>query len=259
MTKAGGRVVKNVTGYEMAKLYTGSMGTLGVIVEASFKLWPLPPTTRTLIAACPALEAVPGAVSALLKAHLMPMAVDTLNAVAMNQILPKTPAAWSLALEFGGVALAVIRQIEDASRILKEMGFNKAAVLDGDEASEFWARVRDFGRTPGGVTVRATSLPTDLTHLANELDNAAIIARAGNGILYASWPADEADPDTIARLRQISHGLGGSTVVEDCPPTLKSEVDVWGPPPSGFAVMKRLKEQFDPRGVLNPGRYIGGL
>lgn len=260
LTKAGGKVVKNVTGYEMTKLYTGSLGTLGVIVEATFKLWPLPQTTGTVIATCPTLDAVSAAVPALLNAHLTPLAVDTLNTVAMNQILPRSSDAWSLAVEFGGIPPAVDRQIEDASRILKDMGFSEATVLGDHEASEFWAKVRDFGRVPGGVTVRATTVPTDLPRLANELEGVAIIARAGNGILYAFWPAGgEADPEAIERLRTVSQRLGGSTVVEDCPPTLKSGLDVWGPPPSDFAVMKRLKEQFDPRGVLNPGRYIGGL
>ncbi len=258
LTKAGGKVVKNVTGYEMTKLYTGSLGTLGVIVEVSLKLWPLPAVTETVVARCPSLEGAVSLVPRLLAAGLQPLAVDTLNGDPWGP-----PDYWLLALEFGGSRAAVDRKLREARVLFSEAGFQETPAPD-----QFWRAVRDFSRTPvsRGLVVRAAALPTQLAALALECEGATIVARAGNGILHAFWPPEalgRREPaawgSIVERIREVSNKLGGSTVVEDCPPHLKNAIDIWGPPPSGFPVMKRLKEQFDPKGVLNPGRFIGGL
>jgi glycolate oxidase FAD binding subunit len=92
------------------------------------------------------------------------------------------------------------------------------------------------------------------------------VLRAGTGVLYAWWPAEQVEkvrPEAwrgaVDAVRQASMRLGGTTVVEDAPAALKPHLDVWGPPTSGFHIMQRLKEQFDPSGILNPGRYVGGI
>jgi glycolate oxidase FAD binding subunit len=289
LTKAGGQVVKNVTGYEMTKLYTGSLGTLGVIVEAGFKLVPLPTVTQTVLASCPSMEAVSDAIRTLLAAHLQPLVVDALNTGATTVVArsggggehagatwqfgggettgnrPPNDSPWLLAVEFGGSQAAVDRQVREAGTILNSLS-------SPADAAAFWQAVRDFGRSPEEpwLVLRAAVLPSHLAELVAATQQAgppgAMIARAGNGILNAYWSPDtvgaaepEAWAETVDRVRTASQRLEGSTVVEDCPEGLKGAVDMWGPPPPGFHVMQRLKRQFDPKGVLNPGRFVGGI
>lgn len=279
VTKAGGKVVKNVSGYDMMKLYVGSLGTLGVIVEATFRLYPLPATTRTVLAPCGSFEDAMNLCHAVRRARLQPLALDVLSQrtqQAVRDAQTERPAPWLVAAEFGGGAALVTRQVTEVN-ILAEGVSTTISTVEGQTSLSFWQQVRDFGCEPGHawLTLQAAVLPGRLplaeTALKQQITEAgapppALIARAGSGLLYAFWsPPDVATsaPETwlnaVQQLRRECVVLGGSLVIESCPDSLWSTLDPWGEPPVTLPIMRRLKELFDPSGVLNPGRYVGGL
>ncbi len=269
VTHAGGSVVKNVTGYDMGKLYVGSLGTLGVILEATFRLKPLPAITRTMLGRCPSLAVALEVVAALRTSPLQPLALDVIGS---EEAEPSgTPAPWVVAVEFGGGAAASERQVRDATVLFTAAG---ATAQIMEDATGFWASVRDYGRDdePANLIVKASVLPAQLgavfeavatTCAAFEAPPPHIIARAGNGLLYAHWPTaaggGPAWGKLVAALRQQVVRLGGSLVVEDAPRAARDGMDVFGAPRDSIAIMRSLKQQFDPRAVLNPGRFVGGL
>ena len=281
LTKSGGKVVKNVTGYDMAKLYIGSLGTLGVIVEATFKLAPIPPVMKTVIIQGEDVEQALAVSQQMRAAGTQLLALDLLSPGVTQQIegvagVDGLRGAWLLAVEFGGSAASVERQVQDTVAIAKPAG-RSVVVLEAEAGQRFWSAVRDFGREGdnSSLILKAAALPSQLPDLYRTVfdsvertgvSSPSLVARAGNGMLYVFWPAadvERAGPTAWASvvevLRRASVRAGGSTVVEDCPPQLKAHMDVWGPAMGAIAIMRRLKEQFDPQGVLNPGRYFGGM
>ncbi len=269
VTHSGGSVVKNVTGYDMGKLYVGSLGTLGVILEATFRLKPLPAITRTMLGRCPSLAVALEAAAAVLKSPLQPLALDVIGSEEPGP--SGKPAPWVVAVEFGGGAAASDRQVRDATALFTAAG---AIPQTMEDATGFWASVRDYGRAgdPANLIVKASVLPAQLGAVFEAVAAACaefmappphIIARAGNGLLYAHWPAAaEGGPawaKLVAGLRQPVVRLGGSLVVEDAPLAARKGLDVFGAPRDNISIMRNLKEQFDPHAVLNPGRFLGGL
>ncbi|MBI2886575.1 MAG: FAD-binding oxidoreductase [Chloroflexi bacterium] len=275
LTRAGGKVVKNVTGYDLTRLYIGSLGSLGVIVEASFRLAPLPQATITLLLPAPEAGEALALVRRLQASLVQPQALDLVSPSA-TRLLGQGAEGWLVALELAGSSAAVERQAREAEALADELG-RPLLRQEGQVGEEFWAGVRDFGfgNAEPWLTVRSAAPPAQLGTLLEATQEAvtacgipepALMARAGNGLLYAFWlPKDlsAAAPaswsELVGRVRAAATSLGGSTVVEVCPPALKQALDLWGPAPAAVAIMRRLKEQFDPKGVLNPGRYLGGL
>jgi len=267
LTKAGGSVVKNVTGYDMAKLYVGSLGTLGVITDVTLRLRPFPPSTRTVVARFtgrgPALQAA----SLVRRPPLQPTALTLLSRDPSGA----SDATWTLAAEFAGGGSAVTRQVKEATDHAAKLG-GDAGTLEGDDAAAFWVNVRDFGRAPetSQLILRAMALPSRLgdvldamaetTALAG-LPPASVIAHAANGIVYAYWenPAGTAWSGAIASMRERIGHFRGTVVVEQAHPEFVEVYDPWGAPPESFPIMQAFKREFDPHSVLNPGRFVGGL
>jgi glycolate oxidase FAD binding subunit len=276
VTKGGAKVVKNVTGYDMNKLYVGSLGSLGVIVEATFRLYPLPPCERTLAAAFPKAAKAREIVARLLDSPLVPSAVELLNESAAREVLRQSdvasePRGVLLAVAIASVPEAVEAQVRTAQGMVAgEAG--DSFVLDGAVNDAFWAAVRDF--TPGDVSAVVLKASVLLDKVTDAMEcgerlaaqhglQVAVISEAGTGILRFYFQAD--DENGATRLAQVVDPLRGfalqargSLVVLEAPVAVKAQVDVWGPA-NGLALMRGLKEQFDPGGVLNPGRFVGGL
>jgi len=272
-TRSGGRVVKNVAGYDLNKLYVGSLGTLGVIVEANFKLHPLPPDERTLVLtyanAADALQTV----LALLGSTLSPGAIELIDAGAASDMSDyfgvNLPAnGYTLAINFEGSRAAIDRQIDDTRLMARKHGALMGDELTGETQSQFWEGVREH--TQGLVTCKVAIL---VTHMAAYLQyveqvcrrhelEAAIVAHAGNGILYIELRPGDATPRLIAAINELrahAQEARGSLVVERCPVALKRQISVWGEPGANFYLMQRLKSQFDPKGTFVRGRFVGGL
>ncbi len=251
LVKSGGRVVKNVAGYDMAKLHIGALGTLGVIVRASFKVAPLPAKTRTLVVK--GADPKPLAVLAMAVRD----AGIPVTGLALARGLQTGEGGWTLLARLAGSEAAVERSAKELARL--------AGVAPAEAATdEAWADVAGaiaLGRQ-SGIIVRAGLRPSkaaDLIEMLN-LTRAAVLAYPTVATAYARWPApDDAIAGDVAALRTACAAGGGALVVEAAPTDLKAALDVWGPPRPDFALMRNLKAAMDPRVILNRGRYLGRI
>jgi glycolate oxidase FAD binding subunit len=263
--KAGGKVVKNVAGYDMCRLLIGSMGTLGVIVEACFRLTPLPKTQLTLaVAVDSAGEAYRLTGRA---AGLSLRAVELLNAAAARAIdgLSFVPdGAFVILFASAGSAEAVQRTRDGIAALAKP------TVIEG-AAAGLWQEVGRLTQPPAdGIAIKSTVLPSRAPELIERIEATGretsraprITCHLTTGIVYGAWPpgeGPEADLRLAASLRQVVTSLGGTMLVEAAPVAFKEQVDVWGEPGADFPLMRSLKEQFDAQGILSPGRFLGRL
>lgn len=272
-SKAGGKVVKNVTGYDLNRLYTGSLGTLAVITEATFKIAPAPREWAVIYAAFNDADAAADACLNLRRQPFAPLGLHLLNpAAAQRMDAPDLPTGYGpvAVAVIGGRPAAVQRQLIDTA--LLWLGTLASVHIERDNPGAGLTALTNLPAGSHTISVRINAPPSALSAIL-ALESAALPGAAppgvsadvgfGGGRLF--WWDDfaAADPTEIAAgLRQIQAtalSWGGDAIVERCPEPVKQHLDIWGPPPSGFAVMRRLKQQFDPNNILNPGRFIGGL
>ena len=253
IAKAGGIVVKNVAGYDLARLLTGSFGCLGVILTATFKLAPAPPASRTVEVSVESVEDAAPVAADLAASPLTPTAIEVAWAPAR------------LLARFESVEASVAQQAEAACAIAGERG--SAVVLGGEEEQAAWGRHAAHW-SAGGTLVKLSTVPAELfTTLAWLRDRAAAdgldmaaAGRAGLGVVDVrlAGPRD-AQAGLIAALRERLPVGRGSAVIRRGAPELRRHIDAWGPIGDGMPVMMAIKRQFDPAGLLNPGRGPGGL
>jgi len=250
VARGGGKVVKNVAGFDLPKVACGSLGTLGLIAAAAFRLHPLPEVVTTVMAAGLGAEAVVALVAATRSAQLEPASVVALS----------TAGRFDVGVRFEGFDRGVQHQV---ARMIEIAAATKvpAEALSDAAAAGFWRR-HDAVRTAAGLRVRIASLPTRLPEVAARvapLGELAWYATLGTGFARGAVgdPAALAAAVTAARAPLVAEG--GSLVVEAAPAELRAAVEVWGPPPGSFPIMQRLKQRFDPAGRCNPGRFVGGL
>ncbi len=271
--RSGGKVVKNVAGYDLNKLYIGSLGTLGIIVDANFKLQPLPPKERTLMLTF--LNAVDAmhTVTAILGSLLTPSAIELIDAGAASDMsdffgLRLPTDGCTLAIDFEGTLATIDRQIDETRLLARKHSALLSDDLTDQDQHQFWQVVREHTR--GSVTCKAAILVSQVASYLQQLNaicrhhelESAVVAHAGNGILYIELrPVDATHRlvEAIAEMRLKALEARGSLVVERCPVDLKRLISVWGEPGSDFYLMQRLKLQFDPKGTLVQGRFVGGL
>ena len=277
-SKAGGRVVKNVTGYDLNKLYIGSLGTLGVIVEATFKLSPLPDTGAALTAAFPALDGGIAAGRSLIAQVYAPQGVQVVNWTTARRLGLDTanPAAAAYLLAFfAGRPRAVTRRREESANLLSTAGAVAVESMDTVAGQSLLRRLTDLGwdaDTKPALGVKVNLPPAAVGQLAGYVESKGwgedwgIVADVGFGtVQLLRW--DEApDPAAaigeIASIREKAQSLGGTAVVEHCPLAVKAGIDVWGGGAAmegELAIMRRIKDNLDPAGILNPGRFMGRL
>jgi glycolate oxidase FAD binding subunit len=234
----GGKVVKNVAGFDLPKVACGSLGTLGLIAGATFRLHPLPEASENVVVPGLSAAEVVATLSRVREAQLEPVAAAALRG----------PSGFDLALCFEGFGKGVEQQI----------GRLRQLAPSARDAGDAWAR-HDEVRTGGPLRLKVAALPTQLP------DADRLLAPLGLrfawyptlGLGFASGAAGDHAAALIADARAELARRGGSLVVQAAPSSLR--VDPWGPPPPAFAVMRRLKDNFDPDHRLNPGRFVGGL
>lgn len=272
IARSGGNVVKNVAGYDLNKLYIGSLGTLGVIVEASFKLHPLPQVERTLLFSFVRCEDAVQTTLALLRSPLQPSAIELLaikrrEDTSFNDFaLPDD--GYTLAVDFENSTIGIERQITETLTIANTHHAFLRSDLEGQEQERFWQRIKR--QMQGALTCKISIHVSQLAPYVHLIESTCkrhhltptIVAHAGNGILYVELsPYDAVTQATaaIAELRTHAQDIKGSLVVEHCPTQMKQHLSVWGEPRADFYLMQRLKQQFDPGGLFVRGRYLGGL
>ncbi len=245
---AGSKVAKNVAGYDLAKLFTGSYGTLGIVTEATFRLRPCPPCRCFLTASFPDEAAMAPVLAELLHSQ------QALTAIEVDRRTPLGPISISALLE--GQAGPLERRAEVTAKVLAG-------------ASACGGPPEGWGSLPGPVTLKMTaelsSVPA-LLGLVRELStehglSPVLRGSAGTGVLFAGL-GEPLDPTAIgaflADLRNGCHLFGGSAIVLRAPVAIKGALDVWGPVPA-LDLMRRVKQQFDPERRLAPGRFAGGI
>ncbi|HKW95250.1 MAG TPA: FAD-binding oxidoreductase, partial [Methylomirabilota bacterium] len=263
LTWGGARVVKSVTGYDVPKLLVGSLGTLGVIVEATLRLHPRPPATRSWYLGFPADDRARAFLAALLDSPLQPDRAALVDAAGLRRAgLTADPFAFLLSI--GSVAEAV----EDQGRALERLASAHGGRSQG-LAESAWA---GLGQALGGpILFRLACEPRRLLERMGEAQAmagrlgvvAAVVAEPGHGVGWISlWTAPV--PARVAReVMQVRRALepeGGSLVLERAPADLKAQVEVWGDIDAEIlAIMKRIKTEFDPGDLLAPGRFVGRL
>jgi len=244
VAKAGGKVIKNVAGYDIHKLFTGSFGTLGAILRLSVRLHPLPPATATALGRSQDPAALAAAASELSHAQIELQSLDVRWRAGAGAVLAR----------FGGTdAAAPAGHARDA---LARHGLD-AAVEEDD--GELWDAQRASQRSASDVEVRVSGLQSQLAHVlgAAERLGGSVTGRAGLGLSWVTLPVDGA-VEAVAELRSALEP--SPCVVLDAPQELRSAVDVWGPREAGTLVlMRRVKERFDPAGVCAPGTFAGGI
>ena len=263
LTRAGGRVVKNVAGYDLCKLYVGSLGTLGVIVEATFKLAPLPRAQRTAITTFDSAARACAFAAELQRRGLSLRSLQLLNpAAASGADLPVSERSFALVLALAGTPQAVERSHREIIDLARESAAGMAPV-DGADKLEDSLR-QSASPDASALLCKATALPSRLPALIEAFEavggSPSVIALPTVGILRASWPTVDDVEDTVRGVRDATAGVGGSLVIEVCPRDLKRRLDVF-PDVSGpsFDLMRRVKREFDPAGILSPGRFLGRL
>lgn len=266
ITQSGGNVVKNVSGYDMARLHVSGLGTLGIITEVSFKLTPTPRQEATLLAQFDSSEDCLNAALGIFNSGVMPVALTAFNRNAADRMrsMHEVSGEFALAVRLGGRPRTLRRMENEAFFVVRERT-DRVDMLE-DEAAELWSGLADFGHSEGEEAVasaRVATLPNRLGKAIEALashGNDAVVAQPGYGMMNAHWfESDTAMSEVIRGARQAVHGIGGSLIVERAPLEVKDILDVWDYAGESIDIMRRLKAQYDPNGILNPNRFAGGI
>ncbi len=251
VARGGGKVVKNVAGFDLPKVACGSLGTLGLIAAAAFRLHPLPEAVETVQIAGISPAQVVALTRAVRDAQLEPTCVVALGAGGEG---------CDLALRFEGFRQGIAAQVARCAELAESTGV-RAERLSDDAA--LWRRhdavrtgARDGQSAPLRLGVHA--LPSRFPEIAPRLaalGEFAWYATLGLGFVAGPVP----DAGAVSAVRAALTAAGGWLVIHDAPAALRGAVDPWGPAPGSFAIMRQLKHRFDPDRRLNPGRYVGGL
>jgi len=260
LSKAGGMVVKNVSGFDMMKLYLGSFGTLAIVASANFKLLPIPRAVASLLCTFESTVDAFAALDALLLTQLTPTAAEYLNAGALGAL--GHTGACALALRAEGLQAAVERQMSDMAALVARNAARDTQRLDGQADVDLWARIADLPQTAelaaDEALLKLAALPAEVEQIIAQIETlaathehaATIDARALNGVIYA-------------RLRPIdATALTGLRVALPALQWVATPLPVaprWGAPPPGLDLMRQIKSEFDPLGILNHGRFVEGI
>ena len=266
VARSGGKVVKNVAGYDLGKLFAGSLGTLGLIAEVTFRLHPRASAVTGAVLEVDQPARAGEAAQALVHAQLAPAALEL--------AWPDQSGPGRLLLLVEEPRGGVTEQARDAVRLLQPFG--SAELIDAGRAQP---ALDGLGRRPwrsesgdGGeplVGAKAACVPTELPGVIEDLWAAAaahglhtsLQAHAGMGVTYAALRGGDAGALAAAfvEARERLARRGGTLVALEAPLELKREVDVWGPVGDAAGLMRRVKERFDPGGTMSPGRFVGGI
>ncbi|HEY5317032.1 MAG TPA: FAD-binding oxidoreductase [Solirubrobacteraceae bacterium] len=242
IAQSGGKVIKNVAGYDLAKLFAGSFGTLGLILSVNVRLHPLPVATATAFAAAGDPAALAAGARALAAAPLELDALDIAWRAGRGGVLARCGGA------------EAVKRAHRAAAVLQQAGLDEVDVTDEDDA--LWERQRAGQRSRERALVMVSARPSALADVLRvaERCGATVVGRAALGVSYV-----ELDPAAVELfLAELPAGAGG--VLRDAPAEVRAAIDPWGVQESpSLELMRRIKERFDPAGACNPHLFVGGI
>jgi glycolate oxidase FAD binding subunit len=250
--KAGGKVVKNVAGYDMCKLFIGSLGTLGVITELTLRVAPLADSMATF-AGRGELGRLGNFHRELLGSTLIPSAIFLCRDAGSE--------LWRIGVWCEGFEATVQRQLGELEALARRSGI-EGEILRAENHADFWRALGDFPLRPEYLTYRITVPRAQLLEsieMIEAQDQTAIVGDMNTGTLWIACAARQSELERLPRLTRIARERRGHVVVFAAPPALKSGVNVWGESGATLTLMREIKHRFDPDGLLNPGRFVGNL
>ena len=262
VTKSGGNVVKNVTGFDLPKLHIGALGTLGIILQATFKVIPLPQEDRTLAAAFDDLGKAADVCHEIARSPYTGQAIELIKGSdGRNQVYAR----------FLGSVPSVEVRLEKVKSLLEQAGAENVNTLGQDEARTLWNAVTDFGWNGSAeeeVLLSLGHFPSKTKSVIGAVSEYCV--QNGYSLEMAVGPARGvvkckiAAPgsqmkNVVSGLRSIAASADGYALVEQAPLQVKADLDVWGDPGPALHLMRRLKNRMDPHRILNAGRYVGGI
>ena len=278
----GGKTVKNVSGYDISKLMVGSSGSLGILCEMTLRLLPLPEQMETLLLSFKIFTDAAVFANQLLASHLLPAAVEVLNEKAFSSLKIESIPDFKKGAYVCAVALEAFPEAVDRMRTeLKEMatqanGISEASFLE-EKHRLFWLSVSDLVPTVAdqydGLLSAQLNYPLsewkNIVEFADEaisqtkIDH-TLVAHAGSGVCLINFLLNGSDfkEDLVAiaeKLLDKCQQAGGNLVIQKAPSEIKDKLPVWGKPGSDIILMKRIKEELDPKGIMSPGRYIDSI
>lgn len=258
IARAGGKVVKNVAGYDLMKLWTGSLGTLGLITSVTLRLHPLPAATTTMAIDAPDLEKLQAFVLALAASTLTPTGVQMTSGAD----------DFTVHVRLAGIISSVTAQQAALERMAEQSGLN-IRQLPADETPVVWRHhATIYQDAQSAIVARISVLPASIAAtiatiarvaVRLNLSRQVVLQANGAGLLRLDGANEQALLGGLGVVRDQIVENGGSLVVQQCPASIKSQIDVWGPVGDAQRLMRQIKEQFDPCGIMNPGRFIGGI
>jgi glycolate oxidase FAD binding subunit len=292
LAKSGGRVVKNVTGYDLHKLLIGSLGTLGLITKLNFKTFPLPLNVRGFIARFRSYEAALDMRDRIALSPLLPMTLDifspgvarlfasTAGAGAAREPMPEgilSDDEWALTTGYSGNEGALARYETELKKMAAESGAT-GIMIASDTLPAAWARKREFipiaiASSPATTVLKIGVVPSKLKLILKAVGDAGqrkevlgVAMARGIGVLYiALLPPDAGDDskrrvaNCVGAIQSAATELGGHATVPWCPDAWKNDLNMWGTATPDWTEMRKVKNAFDPGGILSPGRYVGGM
>lgn len=262
VVKSGGKVVKNVAGYDLNKLYIGAYGTLGIISEVTLKLAPLP-IRQAIIAA--QFQSVQDAVKTGLNVVSSQTLPTFVNLSIQHPIKLFSENKSSLIIGFGGEPETVTWQLDTVKSLLEQNSAISVQTVEGELHNSICDEIQNFPNVVSesdNVIIKVNLKRTDITQYLqdNFEDTHEVMAQLGNGILHLKFPVStDTDIEKIIQMRQRAIDVGGNLIIESGPPELKRQIDVWGPIGNTQDLMKQIKAKFDEKMLLNPGRFVSGL
>jgi len=258
IAKAGGRVVKNVAGYDLMKLLTGSYGTLGLITQLTFRTYPLPPASATLVLTGDT-DAITQVAQTLRNSTLTPTRADLLSPAVSEKL--NLGKGLGFIIQWETIIESIDQQIEELNQIAKSFSLTITR-YQGENENLLWDQLKSLTSVSANnnqITCKFGLLPTANCQFFSELppDSYAIIHnKSGLGKLILF---EDLSLSTLQSIRNYCEKNQGFMTLLSAPKTIKEQIEPWGYSGNALAIMKKIKQQFDPNNQFNPNRFVGGI